>query len=113
MSLAAIQDNLVKTSLVQHTQTRGEDVARGQEIAQALAQRERNRQEDQVVISTHQTEQERIRADEERKKEERRKKRKQEEEENVEEAAEQAADAPADPAETGTRVMMRRINIVI
>lgn len=114
MSLSAIQDNLVKTSLVQQTQARGDDVNRGQEIAQAAAQREHDRQEDQVVIMTRQKEQSGIRADEEREKEEKRKKR-QEEEEEEQEKAEETSDKPGEggEGETGTRMMMRRINIVI
>lgn len=118
MSLAAIQDNLVKTSLVQQTQSRGDDVSRGQQIAQAAAQREHNRQEDQVVISTHEAEQAGIRTDEERKKEEQRKKRKREEEEAAE-SPEENASAPSDSyapdgrPKADTRAMMRRINIVI
>lgn len=113
MSLVAIQDNLVKVSLVQQTQTRGDDVARGQEIAQTASQREHNRQEDQVVIHTRETENQGIRADEQREKEQRKKRRGQNGEAG-EENREESENAEATPAaETGTRVMMHRINIVI
>lgn len=113
MSLAAIQDNLVKAPLVQQTQTRGDDVARGQEIAQTANQREQNRQEDQVVIHTRESENQGIRTDEEREKEQRKKKQQQEEEEE-EQNAEGREDPETDPkSETGTRMVMHRINIVI
>ena len=109
MSLSAIQDNLVKTSLVQHTQSRGDDVARGQENAQVAAQRENDRQEDQVVIRTRETEDHGIRDDEEREKDQRRKKRGEEEERE----AAAGAESDDDEADKGPRARMRRINIVI
>lgn len=114
MSLSAIQDNLVKVNLVQQTQTRGDDVTRSQEIFQTAMQREQDRQGDQVVLMTHQTEQEGIRADEEREKEEQKKKKKREEEE--EERAAQAADTAENgdaPSDARPRAAMHRINIVI
>lgn len=107
MSLAAIQDNLVKVHLVQQTQTRGDDVARGQEIHQAAQQREQDRQGDQVVIHTKEAEQEGIRPDEEREKEQRRKKRQEEEEER-----EKAEDSGEDGNDEGPRSRMRRLNIL-
>lgn len=114
MSLSAIQDNLVKTSLVQQTQTRGDDVARGQEIAQTAAQREHDRQGDQVVLMSQQKEQAGIKTDEEREKEEgRKKKRRQEEEEEEREEARDDGPRGESPAGGGTREVMRRINIVV
>lgn len=114
MSLAAIQDNLVKVPLVQQTQTRGDDVARGQEIGQTAAQRENDRQADQVVLHTRESENQGIRADEEREKEERKKKKRQEEEEEEEQNASPEDNADAPPEEKkGTRMVMHRINIVI
>lgn len=107
MSLAAIQDNLVKTSLVQQTQARGEDVARTQDVAQILSQKEHDRQEDQVVISTRHAEQEGVRPDAERRKDERRRKRR--DGEKPEDGEEEGADDAAPAA----RAAMRRINIVI
>ena len=108
MSLSAIQDNLVKTSLVQHTQTRGDDIAKSQETAQAAAQRENNRQEDQVVIHTKETDQHGIRPDEE--KEQQRRRKREEEEEQAEQRSE-GEDGEDEP--TGPRARMRRINIII
>ena len=114
MSLAAIQDNLVKTSLVQHTQSRVDDVSRGQQIAQTAAQREHDRQEDQVVITLRETEQKNIRADEEREKEEQRKKRKREKEaEDKDQESPAEGGASGGQSTPGTRAVMRRINIVI
>ncbi|MCD8349362.1 MAG: hypothetical protein LUC93_01955 [Planctomycetaceae bacterium] len=106
MSLAAIQDNLVKTSLVQHTQTRNDDVNRGQENAALAHQREVNRQEDQVVIHTKETEHQNVRTDEERE----RRRRKREEEKEEEEAVLEEGE---EEGEDGPRARMRRINIVI
>lgn len=116
MSLSAIQDNLVKTNLVQQTQSRVDDIARGQEIAQTAAQREHDRQGDQVVLMAQQKEQQGIRADEEREKEGRKKREEEEEEENAEETPEEETPENAeggDPSKTGTRMVMRRINIVV
>lgn len=113
MSLAAIQDNLVKVNLVQQTQTRNDDVAKSQEIFQTAIQREQDRQGDQVVLMTHQTEQKIIRPDDEREKEERKKKKR---EDGEEEGAEQAPGAPEKgdvPSDGHPRASMRRINIVV
>lgn len=107
MSLSAIQDNLVKTTLVQQTQSRGDDVNRGQEIAQAASQREHDRREDQVVIHSREAEQRGVRSGEERE----RQRRQREEEEEQEEKDESSEESGED--ETGTRVRMRRINIVV
>lgn len=112
MSLSAIQDSLVKTSLVQQTQTRGDDIQRGQEIGQTAAQREHDRQEDQVVIHSKESEQAGIRPDEEKEKEGRKRQEEEEEEEAQEENVE-SEENPDDPDKQGTRMVMRRINIVI
>lgn len=109
MSLSAIQDNLVKTTLVQQTQSRGDDVNRGQEIAQAASQREQNRQGDQVVLHTHEAEQQGVRSDGERNR--RRREEDEEEEEEQKERSETSDEQGGD--ESGTRVRMRRINIVV
>ena len=106
MSLAAIQDNLVKAPLVQQTHTRGDDVARGQEIHQAAQQREQDRQGDQVVLHTKEAEQEGLRPDEEREKDQRRKKQQQEEE------AEDSGEENKDEKDKGPRSQMRRLNIL-
>ncbi len=105
MSLAAIQDNLVKTSLVQQTQARNDDVNRSQETAALASQREVNRQEDQVVIHTREAEHRNVRSDEEKEQERRRKKEQEEEEEESREDGEEE--------DSGPRARMRRINIVI
>ncbi|MCC8167600.1 MAG: hypothetical protein LIQ31_16045 [Planctomycetes bacterium] len=107
MSLSAIQDNLVKTSLVQHTQSRGEDIKAGSESAAVAKQHEVNRQEDQVVIHTRESEGRNIRDDEERPKDQREKKRDDEEENGEGDAA------PEGEEDDGPRARMRRINIVI
>ncbi|MCC8189542.1 MAG: hypothetical protein LIP77_02735 [Planctomycetes bacterium] len=114
MSLSAIQDNLAKVPLVQQTQTKGDDVARGQEIGQSAAQREQNRQEDQVVIHSKESENQGLRTDEEREKEGRKKKRGDQDPEKDGTAREE--DHPDDsdlPAQNGPREVMRRINIII
>ncbi len=118
MSVGIIHDNMVKTSLVQQTQTRGDDVQRSLEIGQVAAQREDNRQRDQVVIQTKQKEEHGIRPDAEREKEGRKKRREEEEEEQQEmrEREEQAKDAPEQyqrDGKTSTRAYMRKINIVV
>ena len=116
MSLAAIQDNLVKAPLVQQTQTRGDDVARGQEIGQAALQKEENRRMDEVVLHTQETENQGVRTDEEREKEGKKKKRGEEEQQDESDAdAENAAnpDGTAGEGETAPRAVMRQINIVI
>lgn len=104
MSLAAIQDSLVKTSFVQQTQARGEDVNRGQEIAMAANLREQERQEDQVVIRSREAEQNGVR-DEEKKRQQREQKEK-EEDERIERPEE-------DEEDEGPRARMRCINIVV
>jgi hypothetical protein len=104
MSLGAIQDNLVKTNLVQQTQSRNDDVNRSQETAQTVRQHEQDRQGDQVVLMTHQSEQSGIRSDREgRGQEEGKKKRRQNSEEDTQEEA----------TDTSGRHEMHRINIVI
>ncbi|MDR1535961.1 MAG: hypothetical protein LBU64_12860 [Planctomycetota bacterium] len=112
MSLAAIQDSLVKTSLVQQTQTREDGIGRGQEIASVNIQRELSRQEDQVVIGLRQKEEHGIRPDEERQKEgksgRRGRKRGDDSDSEREEKGEFSGDS--DP---GLRPVMRSINIVV
>jgi hypothetical protein len=117
MSLAAIQDNLVKTSLVQQTQTRSDDVGRAQEIAHVALQREHDRREDQVVISAQQKNEHGIRSDEERRKEEERRRRKKD---GGAQGDSPETDPAADPSNpdspaplAGDRTVMRRINVVI
>ncbi len=107
MSLSAIQDNLVKTSLVQHTQSRGEDIKAGSESAAVAKQHEVNRQEDQVVIHTRESEGRNIRDDEEHPKDERERKRKDDEENNEEDVHQEGEE------DDGPRARMRRINIII
>lgn len=109
MSLSAIQDNLVKTNLVQQHQSRGDDISRSQEIAHTAAQREVNRQEDQVVIHARETEQQKLRADEEKEREGK-KREKEEEEENKkdQDVSDDSVDEDGRP-----RARMRRINIVV
>ncbi len=103
MSLSAIQDNLLKTNLVQQTQTKGDDVVRGQENAVAAVQKEENRRQDEVVLSTRETEQQGIHDEDrggrgqEREDEERERREREEEDED----------------ENAPRARMRRINIVI
>ena len=84
MSLSAIQDNLVKTNLVQQTQSRSDEVARSQHIAQVAAQAEEDRRKDQVVLMTQHAEQTNINPDEERAREEQKKKKRREEEDDEE-----------------------------
>ena len=118
MSLAAIQDNLVKTSLVQQTQTRSDDVGRAQEIAHVALQREHDRREDQVVISAQQKNEHGIRSDEERRKEEERRRRKkgggaQGGSPETDSAAEDLSNPDSPAPLAGDRTVMRRINVVI
>lgn len=115
MSLGAIQDSMAKTSLVQHTQAKGDDIQRGQEISQTQAQREDSRQADQVVIHTQQKDEHGIRTDEEKEKEGKKKKKQEEEEEEQQDSSE---DTPKDKdgkkeGEAAPRAVMRKINIVI
>ena len=107
MSLAAIQDSLVKTSLVQHTQARGDDIGRGQENAIVAQQQEDNRQEDQVVLRSREAEQNGVRPDEEK---EQGQGREREEEEEEQQNGEAQAE---DEEDNGPRAKMRRINIVV
>lgn len=104
MSLSAIQDNLVKTNLVQQTQTKSDDVMRGHENAAAAVQKEDGRQQDQVVLSTREAEHKGVRADEEKEKE-----REREEEEEEKERREK----PEEEEDNGPRARMRTINIII
>lgn len=106
MSLGAIQDNLSKTSLVQQTQARGDDVNRSQETAQNVRQHEVNRQQDEVVLMSQQAEQQGIRSDREGggQQEEGKKKRR---------AKDPDDDESEENAELPDRWEMRRINIVI
>lgn len=105
MSLTAIQDTLLKTNLVQQTQSKADDVSRSQETAAQQTQKEQSRQEDQVVIHTNQKDGSGIRDEEKQ-----RQRRNQEEEE--EEDKENRDDENAEEDE-GPRARMRTINIVI
>ena len=87
MSVGIIQDNLVKTSLVQQNQSRVDDIARGQELGQTAAQREDSRQADQVVLSSQSKEEHGVRTDEEREPDEPRKRKKRGDEDEDEESA--------------------------
>lgn len=106
MSLSAIQDNLVKTNIVQQHQARGDEVGRTQEVAQAAAQAEQNRQGDQVVLMTQHAEQQGIRQDAEReRREEEEKKRKRRDEDDEE--------TPEEETSANPHAEMHRINIVV
>ncbi len=107
MSLAAIQDSLVKTSLVQQTQTHSDNIGRSQEVAMAAQLKEQERQEDQVVLSSREAENEGIH-DEEKKKDG--KKKKNQEEQNGERIQ---RDDDEEEVDDGPRARMRQINIVI
>ncbi len=108
MSLSAIQDNLVKTTLVQHTQTKVDDVNRSHENAVLAKQHEMNRQEDQVVIQSRQSDEEKgLKPDDEK---ERRRRRG---EEREAEDREKADEDEEEEGPGGPRAKMRRINIVI
>lgn len=109
MSLAAIQDSLVKTSLVQQTQARGDDMNRGHENAIAAQQKEQDRQEDQVVIHAKEAEQGNIRDEE---KERRQGKNDEEPEEEGQQGESEILDGE-DEEDGVPRAKMRRINIVI
>ncbi len=104
MSLAAIQDSLVKTSLVQHTQTHNDNIGRGQESAMAAQLKEMERQEDQVVIRSREAEQNGIR-DEEKQKDGKKKKK---QDERI-----QRNDDDEEEIDEGPRARMRCINIVV
>ncbi|MDR1744198.1 MAG: hypothetical protein LBS30_00415 [Planctomycetota bacterium] len=105
MSLAAIQDSLVKTSLVQHTQTHNDNVGRSQEIGMAAQLREQERQEDQVVIRGREAEQHGVR-DEEKKRDGKKRQR--------EEAGERIQrEDDGEDVDDGPRARMRCINIVV
>ena len=105
MSLSAIQDNLVKTNLVQQTQSRPDEVARSQHISQVAAQAEQDRRGDQVVIMSQRAEQANINPDEERaRQEQERKKREQEEDEDELPEIEEENASP--------HAQMHRINIL-
>jgi|GEM_PF-2278916 hypothetical protein len=109
MSIGAIQDNLVKTSLVQQTQSKGDDVLRGQEIGQVASQKEHDRQQDQVVLQLRQKEEHGIRRDEERDKEGEKKRRQDEQDEGDKKKPKD--DEPEE--ESGARARMRTINIIV
>jgi len=75
MSLANIQDNLVKNFMVQPFQSRGGEAQRVHEQVRAQFQAEQTRQADEVVTHTKEAEQQGIRPDQERGKEKRESKR--------------------------------------
>lgn len=105
MSLSAIQDNLVKTSLVQQTQSRNDDAVRTHEGAMQQEAKEMQRQGDQVVLESSQLSDESGIKDEEKEK-----RRKREEEEKEEAERKEKEDEEEDQ---GPRARMRTINIVI
>lgn len=107
MSLAAIQDNLLKTSLVQQTQSRSEDVSRGQEIGMQADLKEQSRQEDQVVLRSRETSETGVRDEE---KDRRRREREKEEEDGEQMRREEFDEGEED---NGPRARMRTINIII
>ncbi|MDR2390825.1 MAG: hypothetical protein LBE84_03985 [Planctomycetota bacterium] len=113
--LAAIQDSLVKTSLVQQVQGHNEGVSNGQEIAHAAVQRELDREEDQVVISLRQKEEHGIRQEEERNPDGGGKKRDRNggSGKNSENGEEEPGAERDREKEAGMRPVMHRINIVV
>lgn len=106
MSLSAIQDNLVKTNLVQQTQSRGDEVARSQHIAQTAAQAEHDRQNDQVVLMTQQPEQRGIHPDDERARQEQERKKRRK-------AKDGSDNAEGEEASASPHTEMHRINIIV
>ncbi len=107
MSLGAIQDNLVKTNLVQQTQSRGEEVTRNQEVGQTVAQAEHDRQSDQVVLMSQRREQEGIRDDDEPDRENKKKKKNDEEEPPEKDVVLEVVEEDAQ-----SNAVMHRINII-
>ncbi len=107
MSVAAIQDSLVKSSLVQHTQSKNDDVSRSQQISAVQDQKEQDRQVDQVVIRSREAEQNGVR-DEEKQNDGRRKRK---EEEQDGKRVERREDGEEE--DEGPRARMRVINIVV
>lgn len=112
MSLSAIQDNLVKVNLVQQTQTKTDDVARGQEIHQAVNRREQDRQQDEVVLMTQQKEEHGIRDEERERGESGRKKKRRQEEEEEEKQKEEGRHGTEQLEDDHPRARMRKLNIL-
>ena len=83
MSMINMQDNIIKSNLVQQFQHRGEELQRNQDKAQLPHIQELARQADEVVLQITKTEQEAIREEQERRKDERKKKKKEPSEINV------------------------------
>jgi len=86
MSLANIQDNLVKNFMVQPFQSRGGEVQRVNEQVRAQFQAEQTRQAEEAVSHTKEAEQEGIRGDEEGKRDRYESKRRKKAEDEEEEA---------------------------
>lgn len=107
MSIVALQDSIVKTSLVQHTQTHNDNVVRGQEIGMAAQLKEQERQTDQVVLQSREAEQEGIRDEEKNKDGKKKKQQNQNDDENRD------RDNGEEEEDQSPRARMRQINIVI
>lgn len=114
MSLSAIQDNLVKVNLVQQTQTKADDVARGQEIHQVVNRKEQDRQHDEVVLMTQQKEEHGIRDEERERGESGRKKKRQngEDEEENADSKEEKRHGTERIDDDHPRAKMRKLNIL-
>lgn len=87
MSLLNIQDGMIKSSLVQQIQDRGNDILRAAEGAQAAHHAEEARQASEFIAPTLATENEGIRQEQERKRQERRRRQKRHRPESDEEDA--------------------------
>ena len=108
MSLANIQDNLVKNFMVQPFQSRGAEEQRAQEQIRAQYQAEQSRKADEAVADAKKAEQEGIRPDQERRKDKYESKRRRAKNPDGEEEEESAA--PSDVPIPGE---VHRINIVV
>lgn len=76
MSLFNIQDGIIKSSLVQQIQDRGNDIARAAEAARVGQHAEEARQASEFVAATQEAENHGIRQEQERKRQERRRRQK-------------------------------------
>ena len=110
MSLANIQDNLVKNFMVQPFQSRGEEAQRVQEQIRAQYQAEQTRQADEAVTDAKRANQEGIRPDQERKKDRYESKRRSAKNPDEEEKEEET---PAESANLSVPGDVHRIDIVI
>ncbi len=100
MSLINMQDNVIKSSLVQQVQSRGGDIAKAAEMAQNLFKDELARQADETVKETPQTENGVIHDDQEREqggKPPRRRRQRRHGEESEDESTEQGDGTPPSP----------------